>query len=279
MGGRPPPIIASRMGEWVREPANEDLTMEWVKLARRPGGWKRELAMAAAVGAFLGVIGPFGSYASAPMPERTAYWTACTLLGTFLFGTAVRIVAGRGLAPGRAVLAIVAIAALLSLPFAFVVALPARALWPHTAAIPAIDWYLQVLAVSAPLCAAWILLARRAERRASTGVEVRRQPGLLGVEPAAVLCLQMEDHYVRVHHAAGSRLVLTTMRQAQDALSNVRGLQVHRSWWVAESAVVQAVLEGRSLRLRLSNTLLVPVSRTAVAAVRAAGWLNRDTPA
>jgi DNA-binding LytR/AlgR family response regulator len=85
----------------------------------------------------------------------------------------------------------------------------------------------------------------------------------------------MEDHYVRVHHAAGSELVLMTMRQARHSLGAVRGLQVHRSWWVAERAVEEVLAEGRNLRLRLSNGLLVPVSRSAVAPVRAAGWMDR----
>jgi DNA-binding LytR/AlgR family response regulator len=65
------------------------------------------------------------------------------------------------------------------------------------------------------------------------------------------------------------------MRQAQEALHRVRGLQVHRSWWVAETAVAESVLEGRNLRLRLTNGLLVSVSRQAVAAVKTAGWLSR----
>lgn len=268
-------MSASRTGERVREPARgrrDDLA----QAARRPRGWKRELAVAVAVGAFLGVIGPFGSYSSGAIGERIAYWTACIVLGTLVFGTAVRIVASRRLARGRALTAAVALAALLAIPFSLLVAFPAAALWPATAEITRLNWYLQVLTVAAPLCAAWILLERRSRARASATADLRRQPGALGVESRYVLCLQMEDHYVRVHHATGSELVLTTMRQAQHSLGTLRGLQVHRSWWVAESAVEEALVDGRNMRLRLTNNLLVPVSRSAVAAVRAAGWLNRS---
>jgi hypothetical protein len=250
--------------------------MEWLKLARRPRGWKRELAVAASVGAFLGVIGPFGSYSSAPFVERIAYWVASAILGTLIFGTAVRIIAGRRLSHASAVALVVIAAALLSLPFALVVALPAHALWPRTAAIPLPAWYLQVLMVAAPLCAAWLLFARRTTSGASSEGGPKLEPRPLGVEPGEVLCLQMEDHYVRVHHEQGSVLVLTTMRQAQETLRGAEGRQVHRSWWVAERAVAEAISNGRSLRLRLSNGLLVPVSRSAVATIRAAGWLKRD---
>lgn len=232
---------------------------------------------AAAVGAFLGVIGPFDSYSAGPSFYRIAYWLGAALVGTLLFGTGVRIVAARKLRQARSIAAVLVLSALLSLPFALLAALVARSLWPQTGEIAPLHWYLQVLAVSAPLCTAWIWFAGWDDRRGSALAGVDRQASPLGVEPASVLCLQMEDHYVRVHHKGGSELVLATMRQAQKALHRVPGLQVHRSWWVADTAVAEPVLEGRNLRLRLTNDLLVPVSRQAVASVRAAGWLNRHS--
>ncbi len=268
-------MIASRTGERMRGPAGGTRAVGPSDQSNRPRAWTQELAVAAAVGVFLGVVGPFGSYLGAPPLERIAYWTASTIAGTFIFGTAVRVFAGLGLPPGRAIASVIAAAAILSLPFALIVALPAHALWPHTARIPMVHWYLQVFAVAAPLCSAWLLLARRGEESAATSPEIRSEPSRLGVDPRTILCLQMEDHYVRIHHASGSALVLTTMRQAKAALNGVAGLQVHRSWWVAEKAVAETLIEGRNLRLRLTNGLLVPVARTAVAPVRAAGWLDR----
>jgi DNA-binding LytR/AlgR family response regulator len=84
----------------------------------------------------------------------------------------------------------------------------------------------------------------------------------------------MEDHYVRVHTASGSRLVLATLGQAMAALKGAPGLQVHRSWWVAEQALERAEPQGRNLRLRLVNGITAPVARSAVPQVRAAGWLG-----
>ena len=83
----------------------------------------------------------------------------------------------------------------------------------------------------------------------------------------------MEDHYVRVHTDAGSRLVLATLTQAIAALGRQPGLRVHRSWWVASQAVAGVAADGRKLRLRLANGISAPVARSAVAAVRQAGWL------
>jgi DNA-binding LytR/AlgR family response regulator len=84
----------------------------------------------------------------------------------------------------------------------------------------------------------------------------------------------MEDHYVRVHTAAGSRLVLATLRQATAALDGADGQQVHRSWWVARKAVAGVEQHGRNLRLRLANGVTAPVARSAVAPLRAAGWIG-----
>jgi DNA-binding LytR/AlgR family response regulator len=88
-----------------------------------------------------------------------------------------------------------------------------------------------------------------------------------------LLCLQMEDHYVRAHTARGSDLILTPLKDAIAELGATDGLQVHRSWWVARAAVAEPVTSGRNLSLRLSNGLEVPVSRASVAKLRAAGWL------
>ena len=77
-----------------------------------------------------------------------------------------------------------------------------------------------------------------------------------------IQCLEMEDHYVRVHDAVGSALILMRLTDAIDALGEEAGLRVHRSWWVARDAVTGVVREGRGLRLQLANGRQVPVSQS-----------------
>ncbi|CAO3405736.1 LytTR family DNA-binding domain-containing protein [Azospirillum largimobile] len=100
-----------------------------------------------------------------------------------------------------------------------------------------------------------------------------RIPSRLGRD---LLALEMEDHYVRVHTALGSDLILMRMRDAVAELAGIDGRQVHRSYWVAASAVtaVERKPDGK-LSLRLTNGLLVPVSRTHAPSVRAAGWAEK----
>jgi len=89
-----------------------------------------------------------------------------------------------------------------------------------------------------------------------------------------LLCVQADDHYLRVHTGAGSDLILYRMADALAGLEGVDGLQVHRSYWVAGKAVAGAVRNGKKVSLKLENGLVVPVSRTYLPAVREAGWLT-----
>ena len=87
----------------------------------------------------------------------------------------------------------------------------------------------------------------------------------------------MEDHYVRIFTGAGESLVLLRLSDAMAEVQDVPGLQIHRSHWVASSAVdrVERLAEGR-LRVHLVNKLPPPVSRTFARAVREAGLGKGD---
>jgi DNA-binding LytR/AlgR family response regulator len=89
-----------------------------------------------------------------------------------------------------------------------------------------------------------------------------------------LLALEMEDHYLRIHTALGSDLILLRLRDALAELGPSRGRQVHRSWWVAEGAVASAERDARRPMLVLRNGLRVPVSKTFRDQVKQAGWLD-----
>lgn len=86
----------------------------------------------------------------------------------------------------------------------------------------------------------------------------------------AVLALRAEGHYLRVYTTAGSELVLYRLSDAAAELAADEGIQVHRSWWVAERALGP---ERHADRLRLVNGVEVPVSRSYRLAARTRGWL------
>ncbi|PNU03375.1 LytTR family DNA-binding domain-containing protein [Novosphingobium guangzhouense] len=88
-----------------------------------------------------------------------------------------------------------------------------------------------------------------------------------------VLALAAEQHYLRVYTSAGNALILYRLSQAVSELGG-RGLQVHRSFWVASGAVVRVAGSAAAPRLVLQGGLEVPVSRSFRQTVQQAGFLQ-----
>lgn len=96
-----------------------------------------------------------------------------------------------------------------------------------------------------------------------------RVPNRLGTD---LMCLEMNDHYVRVHTDRGSVLIHGRMSDAEALVAGIEGLRVHRSWWVARAAARRLRKEGRRLSIELSNGTIAPVSRASAAALKRSGW-------
>jgi hypothetical protein len=88
-----------------------------------------------------------------------------------------------------------------------------------------------------------------------------------------ILALESEDHYVRVHGANYSELLLLRLRDAIAEMTGCPGEQTHRSWWVARSGVSETISLGRNWEIRLTNGMRVPVARDSIERLRAAGLL------
>ncbi|HEY3886978.1 MAG TPA: LytTR family DNA-binding domain-containing protein [Caulobacteraceae bacterium] len=257
-----------------------------------PREWATDLAIMTAIGVFLGVIGPFGSFDGGNVVARIAYWVANIWIGFLALSTIVRLAARSATRFDLPIWFVIAVGvAVGALPLAIVLRFFSAWVWPpnHGRMTPLFTQYAQTLALSEPLSFAYYFLVGRGWKAAAKrgwnanpdpaprlavaggGGFLDRLPPRLGRD---LLCLQMEDHYVRAHTASGSDLILTPLKDAIAELGATDGLQVHRSWWVARTAVAEPVTSGRNLALRLSNGLEVPVSRASVAKLRAAGWLG-----
>ena len=93
------------------------------------------------------------------------------------------------------------------------------------------------------------------------------------LQSSELYALSAEDHYVRVHTSKGDDIILMRLSDAILETGDVEGLKVHRSWWVAQSAIDDIKSKGRSAEITLKNTHKVPVSRNALKLVRNMGWL------
>ncbi|MEZ5534541.1 MAG: LytTR family DNA-binding domain-containing protein [Thiolinea sp.] len=85
-----------------------------------------------------------------------------------------------------------------------------------------------------------------------------------------LLYLKAELHYLKVVTDRAESLILYNLKDAIDELAEDRGLQVHRSYWVAYDAINQFRKTGREGRLLLSDGSSVPVSRTRLQITRTA---------
>lgn len=98
---------------------------------------------------------------------------------------------------------------------------------------------------------------------------IARLPVHLGGD---ILALEAEQHYLRVYTGQGSGLILYRLADAVRELG-ARGIQVHRSFWVARHAVIRVDGNPNSPKLVLRNGLEIPVSRSYRVTAQQAGLL------
>ena len=248
-----------------REVASIPWALRWLK-----GPQRREVGATLLSGGILAIVGPFGTYGQAEFGERLAYWIAVTLIAYLVYRPACSFAARAAAARGRPEAAGWAVAvSVANVPVTFLVWL---ASYRHTPSLlpsagDLVGFYGSVFTIGAGLMFV-VWLVDRASRLAppvEAGPAKDAAPGRLeklGLASAdELIALEMEDHYVRIHDRGGSRLVLMRMRDAVAAAAGVDGAQVHRSWWIARSALRETRRRGRRLVLILANGLEVPVAR------------------
>lgn len=262
-----------------------------------------DLAAMTLIGVFLAIIGPFGSIA-VPLAERLVTWTGFAWLGYACYRPmqSIAIWGERVLAlPRWGVLAAAILVGTVPMTFAVLAvnSLPSGELrWPSFEVLA--GTYFSVLVIGGAVTVLFNLVQGRGAS-AGAGAQVASpaaapEPEPISPQPpaptpspalaanplldqlpaeigSAIIALEMEDHYVRVHTMLGSALVLMRMRDAVALLGDLEGMQVHRSWWVARGAVEDVLREGRNVRLSLARGIEAPVARANITALRDARWI------
>ena len=240
------------------------------------------LILTTIAGVVMGLLGPFGSYLNDGLLARIVYWVGTSWVGLILFGGALVIINSRTAQGSVArTWSLIVMVPIVSIIQTVLTRASAIAIWPVVEHVGPgwLIWYGQVLLVASIIVAAWTLIpsAPAASDAAPTplpAVLPRPQAATAPDFSGDVIALQMEDHYVRIHRGSSSELILMPMTQAIAAMGDVDGIRTHRSWWIARHAVVRAVGPPRAMRIDLNNGVSAPVSRAAVAQLRAAGWLD-----
>lgn len=283
------------MGDWSLKDEPRDDAQDWAHdalpdfddLLQQPARWARLFRGTTVAGLLFGVVGPYGSFIANPT-TRLFYWTMLFWAGTILLWPstiwALRFGGRRGFPLWFAGAIAILIA---SIPLASVAAFGCHIFWPvHASGIRPLEWYVQTIVIALPAVAVALWyetgqpqLPQMVSELGFRGARAVPSPGKGAPLPLhlieAALCLQMEDHHVRVHTVGRSYLHLAPLHSVTRDLGSERGVQVHRSWWVARSAIQDWEEDGRSVSLILTNGLRVPVARNRVAHLRALGWLDR----
>ncbi len=137
-------------------------------------------------------------------------------------------------------------------------------------------------APTAPLTAAYPTVTYRPTAEPS-GIEADAQtpPAFLAKMPSRlgqdIIAVEAHEHYIKVHTQNGNILLLYKFKDALAELEPYDGLQVHRSHWVAKSAVASVDESKKPVRLILKNGLEVPVSHARISALQVAGFIPRKT--
>ena len=252
----------------------------------RPG--QQAAGMVAAI-AVLAYLGPFDTWGALDLRDRAVFWTLAVgpnwLFGMLVGSAAARAFERRGWPAwaGR----VVGGSALAAVPGTGVVWLLVAGYMGYRMAGPyeIASLYAQVIGVHLILnvIVTSLVIRGRGPRGEEAGSGLPRASGeppgaaFLGRIPARLghnlLHLRMQDHYVEIHTDGGSDLLLLRFRDALREVAGIDGAQVHRSHWVARSAIAAVVRRRGRIVLRLVNETEVPVSRSFVPALRKRGWI------
>lgn len=225
-------------------------------------------------------IGPFGTFYDMTLGPRTLYWGVIMLVNWSISAIAFQAAVMLATANSKRVAPIVIATALaVSIPATLTVYLVNATMRPEImtfVTIPSLfGSVVMITLIFGCICIA--VSQRRISPEATPNIPeatlsgptlLRRLPPELR---GALIRLSMNDHYVEVETTKGATLVLLRFADALEELGDAKGLQVHRSHWVATDAVTSARRDGSRLFLTLSTGQEIPVSRTYRNAARDAG--------
>ena len=229
----------------------------------------------AAIAVILGVAGPFGTYRALDTLDRFVYWALVVGLG-YLAGSLSDILLRPrlGRAPTWLVVAVLGLATGLAITLMLTLAHWAMFGSEMLTARQLLVMGSQIVAVAIVIFAAMEFVQGPAGPEATATV-----PALLDRLPhglrAPLVSISVQDHYVEVTTTAGREMLLMRLSDALREVPEETGLQIHRSHWVAHAAIAEVARRGDGAEVTLADGRRLPVARSRMADLRAAGLLAR----
>lgn len=246
--------------------------------------WRTHMTQPARAACFLGaaailaLVGPFDTDEAMHMLPRFAYWGVIVVLcySTGYFGN---IFADRWVGKAAPLLRRIAIAAPLTASGVLAIVYVMNGLtinyWASGRELAVIAG--NVLVISSIITTLFYIAETNRAKPAATPNTTA--PALLDRLPfekrGPLVALTVQDHYVNIRTTNGSELVLMRLADAIREVGDTKGLQVHRSHWIAVDQVTAASRKGDGAVLSMTQGDDIPVSRANVAKIREAGLLPR----
>lgn len=220
----------------------------------------------------LGISGPFGTYAALPLVLRLLYW-AVTIGTGMVVGSGVRAFVSVVLVQlsfRKTALISAALMSLLFTPPMYVFSMMMlRAKAPYLPNF--FEVMLFVFSISLGIAAFRKTISPDAARTHAANEPLapipvlKPLPRLLQrIDPCLrgdLISISVRDHYVDVLTTGGQSSLLMRLSDAIAEVEDVDGGQVHRSHWVAWSAVQGVERDGAKVLLRMPYGARLPVSR------------------
>lgn len=255
--------------------------------------FRRTFGVALAAGVVLAVISPLRTDLIGFFP-RLAYWEIIMLSGASLSIGATETMLRWGRLRSQPWIEVPATTLLISLPLTFIVIAASRSFYGTEGA--GFGRFLAFYGMTFTICLAVhssVFLAGRTRINPSITADLgdtplatapsemgnehrssifsRRLPS--AYQQLAILALQAEDHFLRVHFESGQNvLIRARLSDAVHERPEQDGARTHRSWWVSRAAITKVTkVQGRT-SLTLRNGLEVPVSRSSYRDLSAMDW-------
>ena len=251
-------------------------TLREMRLYRQVAG---HAAGVAAIVTLFTFIGPFGTYNTMEPLSRFGYWTLAMSgnWGLWAGSMVLSVYLTQQESLLRRTAAAAAAALLTAVPGTAVVFAAETLFRPGyvgSAVLPEV--YMGVVVLGLIISSAVFAIrsrpaAEREEGPAATAPRfLDRLPHGIGRD---LVYLRMADHYVEAFTTTGSDLVLMRFADAVAELEGADGMRVHRSYWVARGHVTGSERINGRPALCLTGGHKIPVSRTYLPQVRAAGLI------
>lgn len=230
-----------------------------------------------AVTVILAISGPFGTSRSVAPGPRVVYW-AFVVISTFGTGSVISAGFNKALRRHRMApwLLPITVGIVTGIAVTLVVLIINWVAMGVTPAEPNYFWGLSANVMAVAVVIAVVIQMTDPVGVATKPVEPKPVAILDRLDLAKrgpLISMSMQDHYAEIVTTKGPSLILIRLSDAIREVGDTPGMQVHRSHWVATGHIRAARREGDRAVLTLSDGREIPVSRTYVKAVKAAGLL------